>query len=69
MIAIKNKVVESNEKTGSLVKLDVAGRYAQRGANNKTASIDATQLNEGVYYYTVKEEGKKVKTEKLVIVK
>ena len=48
---------------GRLVKL------LTLNTNEKSITIDASELKEGVYYYTVKEDGKIVKTEKLVIVR
>jgi hypothetical protein len=36
---------------------------------NNSIEINAEELNAGVYYYEIKEGGKRVKTQKLVIVK
>ena len=48
------------------------GRLLQQqtlNAQNNTATVDATILKAGIYYYTVKEENKNAKTDKIVIVK
>ena len=51
---------------------DISGRLIKKenlNVNNTKLVIDGTELNAGAYYYVINSEGKKLKTDKLIIVK
>ncbi len=63
--------IEENQ-TGVLNIYDVTGKQIishNFNSTNSCITIDASTLDAGVYYYSIKEGDKKVKTDKLIIIK
>ncbi len=70
-----NMVLEykiGENETGLITIYDITGRMVKQeklNAENKTLLIHANELNAGTYYYEIKVGDKKVKLDKLVIIK
>ena len=63
--------IEGN-KTGLFSIYDMTGRLVKQQtlvAENKTTLVNAVELSGGAYYYVIKVENEKVKSDKLIIVK
>ncbi len=59
-------------QNGVLTIFDITGKIISSHSFNGAVShetIDATQLDAGVYFYEIKIDGGKIKTDKLVIIK
>ena len=59
-------------ENGLLSVYDVSGRMVKKqtlSSNDSKAEVNATNLNAGAYYYLINVDDKKVKAEKLIIIK